>query len=227
MRVLASGKRLGAPRGDVGLVVEPDWGVYAVLDGHGRGGAAAAQVVLESALQHEADALNASLAGRSGALRDALLRCVRIVTRGHWGDAALDDVWCGVSLTLACTNGRRAVVIHAGSTRAYVSTMDSTGARTGVLTADHPLAHLSTLPDGAFQAAAAHHALARSVARQDTDGIDVHSVELVPGHALLLCTEAVWSPFAPRALFAHAARGTLAETCRGGAYVVLRTADEA
>ncbi len=176
------------------LIVDPKWGLYAVLDG--MGGAASGDVAANKAR----DVIHEYVRARRGSMaaRPLLEAAINAASAAVHGEAQRrkDRRGMGTTVVACLLDGRRATVAHVGDSRAYLL-------RDGHLhrlTNDHTIvaelvARGAIAPDEADRHAY-KNVLSRNVGAKPAASPDVSEVELQPGDRLLLCSDGLYG-FAP------------------------------
>jgi protein phosphatase len=187
------------------LIVDPKWGLYAVLDG--MGGAASGDVASNKAR----DVIHEYVRARRSAMqpRPLLEAAINAASAAVHGEAQRrkDRRGMGTTVVAVLIDGRRATVAHVGDSRAYLL-------RDGHLhrlTNDHTIV-AELVARGALAAdEAERHAyknvLSRNLGAKPATSVDVSEVELQPGDRLLLCSDGLYG-FAPADAMQHLVAST-------------------
>ncbi|HVK77072.1 MAG TPA: protein phosphatase 2C domain-containing protein [Kofleriaceae bacterium] len=172
------------------LIVDPKWGLYAVLDG--MGGALSGDVASNKARDviHEyVRARRTAMTPR--ALIEAAINAASAAVHGE-AQRRRDRKGMGTTVVACLVDGRRATIAHVGDSRAYLLR----DGRLHRLTNDHTVV-AELVARGAIAAHEAdHHAyknvLSRNLGAKPTAQADVSEVELQPGDRLLLCSDGLY-----------------------------------
>ncbi len=187
------------------LIVDPKWGLYAVLDG--MGGAASGDVAANKAR----DVIHEYVRARRGAMqpRALLEAAINAASAAVHGEAQRrkDRKGMGTTVVACVIDGRRATVAHVGDSRAYLL-------RDGHLhrlTNDHTIV-AELVARGAIAADEAdRHAyknvLSRNLGAKPQAAVDVSEVELQPGDRLMLCSDGLYG-YAPADAVHHLVAST-------------------
>lgn len=187
------------------LIVDPRWGLYAVLDG--MGGAASGDVAANKAR----DVIHEYVRARRSAMqpRPLLEAAINAASAAVHGEAQRkkDRRGMGTTVVAVLVDGRRATVAHVGDSRAYLL-------RDGHLhrlTSDHTIvaelvARGALAPDEADRHAY-KNVLSRNLGAKPTAAVDVSEVELQPGDRLLLCSDGLYG-YAPTDAVHHLVAST-------------------
>jgi serine/threonine protein phosphatase PrpC len=187
------------------LIVDPKWGLYAVLDG--MGGAASGDVASNKARDviHEyVRARRQSMQPR--ALLEAAINAASAAVHAE-AQRRKDRRGMGTTVVACVIDGRRATVAHVGDSRAYLL-------RDGHLhrlTTDHTIvaelvARGAIAPDEADRHAY-KNVLSRNLGAKPTASVDVSEVELQPGDRLMLCSDGLYG-YAPADAVHHLVAST-------------------
>ncbi|MEZ4403364.1 MAG: protein phosphatase 2C domain-containing protein [Kofleriaceae bacterium] len=180
------------------LIVDPKWGLYAVLDG--MGGASAGDIAATKArdVVHEyVRARRSTLAPRQ--LLDAAINAASAAVHGE-AQRRRDRRGMGTTVVACLIDGRRATIAHVGDSRAYLLR----DGRLHRLTNDHTIV-AELVARGAIAADEAdRHAyknvLSRNLGAKATAAVDLNEVELQAGDRLLLCSDGLYGYAASQAL---------------------------
>ena len=181
------------------LIVEPDLGLFAVLDGMGGhwGGAVASQVardaIVEFVQQHVGRRDHRPWLMLQGAIHEASAAVLRAgeerIELRHMGTTV---VACLVTAPTRVGDPAWAVVSHVGDSRAYRLRLRDGGFE--LLTRDHTMVQelidcgrLKTQDE--IDSYQLKHVLTRSLGRRDDAPLDVIETALAPGDRLLLCSD--------------------------------------
>lgn len=172
------------------LIVDPKWGLYAVLDG--MGGASAGDVASNKArdVVHEyVRARRASMQPRP--LLEAAINAASAAVHAE-AQRRRDRRGMGTTVVACLIDGRRATIAHVGDSRAYLLR----DGRLHRLTNDHTIV-AELVARGAINADEAdRHAyknvLSRNLGAKPTAAVDVNEIELVAGDRLLLCSDGLY-----------------------------------
>ena len=175
-------------------LILPQFGVFAVADG--MGGADAGEVASDKVVRFIDDAMH----NADGASAGTLSQKCRIVTKAL--KDASDWIWryareqnlrsCGttvVALVFDARGSERAMVLHAGDSRAYRF-------RAGVLdqiTRDHSFAEASGVADAKLLPARLQGVITRAVGIAQNVGVDETGVTVVANDVFLLCSDGLSS----------------------------------
>lgn len=187
------------------LIVDPRWGLYAVLDG--MGGASSGDVAANKAR----DVIHEYVRARRSAMqpRALLEAAINAASAAVHAEAQRrkDRRGMGTTVVACVIDGRRATVAHVGDSRAYLL-------RDGHLhrlTADHTIvaelvARGAIAPDEADRHAY-KNVLSRNLGAKPTAAVDVSEVELQPGDRLMLCSDGLYG-YAPADAVHHLVAST-------------------
>lgn len=172
------------------LIVDPRWGLYAVLDG--MGGATAGDVASNKARDviHEyVRARRTSMQARP--LLEAAINAASAAVHAE-AQRRRDRRGMGTTVVACLIDGRRATIAHVGDSRAYLL-RDS---RLHRLTNDHTIV-AELVARGAINADEAdRHAyknvLSRNLGAKAAATVDVNEIDLQPGDRLLLCSDGLY-----------------------------------
>jgi len=146
---------------------------------------------LEAAEAAVAAALDVLAAGEAG--RNTLVAAVEAANRAVGGVRSEIGGQPGTTLTIAAVHARRAVIGHAGDSRAYLVR----GAAASVLTSDHSWVgeqvRAGSLDPGSERRHPRRNVITRAVMGDQLEP-EVLSVELIAGDLLMLCSDGFWEP---------------------------------
>jgi PPM family protein phosphatase len=187
------------------LIVDPKWGLYAVLDG--MGGASSGDVASNKARDVVHEYVRARRqAMQPRALLEAAINAASAAVHAE-AQRRKDRRGMGTTVVACLIDGRRATVAHVGDSRAYLL-------RDGHLhrlTTDHTIvaelvARGAIAPDEADRHAY-KNVLSRNLGAKPTASVDVSEVELQPGDRLMLCSDGLYG-YAPADAMHHLVAST-------------------
>lgn len=175
-------------------IVLPRFSVFAVADG--MGGAEAGEVASDKVVKFIENALRTAEGAEDGTVAQ---KC-RVVTKAL--KEASDWIWryareqnlrsCGttvVTLVFDARGGERAMVLHAGDSRAY----RFRGGLLEQVTRDHSFAEASGIADVKLLPARLQGVITRAVGISQSVGIEETPVSVAPGDVFLLCSDGLSS----------------------------------
>ncbi len=172
------------------LIVDPKWGLYAVLDG--MGGAASGDVASNKAR----DVIHEYVRARRTALpaRQLLEAAINAASAAVHGESQQrrERKGMGTTVVVCLLDGRRATIAHVGDSRAYLLR----DGRLHRLTNDHTIVAELVARGAIAPHEADHHAyknvLSRNLGARPAAQPDVSEVELQPGDRLMLCSDGLY-----------------------------------
>jgi serine/threonine-protein phosphatase Stp1 len=177
-------------RNEDAFLALPEQGLWVVADGMGghQNGALASRLIVEQL----AELPQGDLQQRLGELRQALHRLNHRLGQELTVTADRPDTVIGSTVVALLLDGDRAACVWAGDSRCYLWR----GARLYQLSRDHSLVQQLIDEQGlAPQEAARHpaaHALTRAIGASETQQLDNHELDVLPGDVFLLCSDGLY-----------------------------------
>ncbi|MDQ7094762.1 Stp1/IreP family PP2C-type Ser/Thr phosphatase [Desulfosporosinus sp. PR] len=204
MRVLSfSEKGCIRKNNEDSFLVLSDQGIFAVADG--MGGHRAGEIASSTALR-ELEKLAPELKDQTdqdleGWLVESFAQANRVVYESSTTEP--ENAGMGTTLTVLLVRGLKAVIAHAGDSRAYLWRNEELTA----LTKDHSLVgELVRLGQISLEEAEKHpqrHVLMRAVGADQEIEVDCQRITLQPDDVFLLCTDGVSNVISEQELFAE------------------------